>query len=276
MRITGNTVLITGASMGIGAATAAAFAGYGATVLLVARSGDRLVKLADDINRRGGTAHPYPCDVADRDAVTRLIADVTAEHGTPHILVNNAGAGRFRFIDHTTGEEFQRMAAVPFLAAGYLVTALLPAMVERGSGHIVNVNSPVSRVVWPASAGYAASRWGLRGLTEGLRVDLAGTGIGVTEIIPGEVDSEYFANNPGSADNLPAVSRLLPTLTCQDVAARIVKAVACEQKEVVFPPLLRVMAAMARWAPRSVTALVAATGAKRPAARRRPRATRHH
>ncbi|MFD0559823.1 short-subunit dehydrogenase [Stackebrandtia endophytica] len=263
MRITGSTVLITGASMGIGAATAAEFAHYGANVLLVARSADKLTSLAGEITRRGGIAHIHPADVATPEAVTELITEITDEHGTPDILVNNAGAGRFTYIDDTSPAEFHAMAAVPYLAAGYLTTAVAPAMIKRGSGHIVNVNSPVSRVVWPASAGYAASRWGLRGLTEGLRVDLAGTGVGVTEVIPGEVASEYFTNNPGSSQNIPKISRLMPRLTCQQVATRLVRAVACERREVVFPPLLRAMTTTARLAPRLVSRVVAATGTKR-------------
>ncbi|GAA4891832.1 short-subunit dehydrogenase [Stackebrandtia albiflava] len=258
MRITGSTVLITGASMGIGAAVAREFARHGATTLLAARSAERLRRLADRITADGGTAHAIPADVGTLDGATALVATVTEDHGTPDILVNNAGAGRFTHLDDTTPEEFAHMAAVPYLAAGYLTTGLLPAMVRRGSGRVVNVNSPVSRVVWPAAGGYASARWALRGLTEGLRADLAGTGVGVTEVVPGEVTSEYFTNNPGSAENLPAVSRILPRLSPEQVARRLVYAVAVERDEVIFPAALRLLAAQARLTPRLVARVVAA------------------
>lgn len=263
MRITGSTVLITGASMGIGAATAAEFARHGATVVLAARTAGKLEAVAAGIADTGGKAHVLTADVATIEGVRSLVGQVQDAHGTPDILVNNAGAGRFCFADETTPDEFAQMAAVPFLAAGYLTTALLPDMMRRGTGRIVNVNSPVSRVVWPSATGYAASRWALRGLTEGLRADLRGTGIGVTEVIPGEVTSEYFVNNPGSAEKLPAIGKLLPKSTPEQVAAKLVRAVACDREEIIFPFLLRALTVQARLTPRLISKIVAATGAKR-------------
>jgi short-subunit dehydrogenase len=263
MRITGSTVLITGASMGIGAATAVAFAEQGATVLLTARTTGKLDAVAARITDTGGKAHVHPADLSTLDGIKALVSDVQDTHGTPDILINNAGAGRFAYADDTTPEEFAQMAAVPYLAAGYLTTALLPDMLRRGGGRIVNVNSPASRVVWPASAGYASARWALRGLTEGLRADLRGTTVGVTEIIPGEVSSEYFVNNPGSAENLPRIGRLLPTSTPAQVATKILHAVERDREQVIFPFMLRILAAHARLAPRLISRIVAATGAKR-------------
>lgn len=263
MRITGSLVLVTGASMGIGAATAAEFARYGATVVIAARSRDKLDEVATGIATDGGTVHVHPADVSTLEGSTRLADEVVAAHGTPDILVNNAGAGRFSFIDRTTPAEFAQMAAVPYLAAGFLTTALLPGMIGRGSGRIVNVNSPVSRVVWPAAGGYASARWALRGLTEGLRADLRGTGVGVTEIIPGEVTSQYFVNNPGSAANLPGIAKLLPRSSPDQVATKLVRAVALDKDELIFPLLLRLLANQARLAPRLVASVVAATGTRR-------------
>jgi short-subunit dehydrogenase len=259
LRINGSTVLITGASTGIGAATAREFAKYGAEVDLAARNGDALACVADEIIAAGGVARFHPADLSTVDGARGLAAAVD----TPDILVNCAGAGRMIFAEETSPEEFASMAAVPYLAAGYITFTLLPAMIARGSGRIVNVNSPASRVVWPSAAGYASARWALRGLTEGLRADLRGTGVGVTEVIPGEVSSEYWRHNPGSAERLPSISKLLPTLTPDKVAAKLVRAAAVGRAEVVFPLLLRALTAQARLAPRLVAGVVAATGAKR-------------
>lgn len=257
MRISGSTVLVTGASMGIGAAAAAEFARQGATVLLVARSESKLAHTAQRIVDAGGSAHVHVADVSTLDGVRALVESVEDQHEVPDIVVNNAGSGRFRYLDHTSPEEFSQQAAVPFLAAGWICTALLPAMVARGSGRIVNVNSPASRVVWPSAGGYASARWALRGLTEGMRADLKGTGVGVTEVVPGEVESQYWANNPGSAERLPAVAKLLPALSCEKVAVEMVRAVVRERDEVVFPALLRVLTAGSRLAPRLVRRLAA-------------------
>ncbi|CAM3109759.1 SDR family NAD(P)-dependent oxidoreductase [Stackebrandtia soli] len=263
MRITGNTVLITGASMGIGAATAAEFAKHGAKVLLVARSADKLDAVARAIVDAGGAASAHPADISTVNGVAAVLDEIRRDHGTPDVLVNNAGAGRFRFIEETDMTEFAEMAALPYLAAGYFTTGLIPDMLRRGSGHIVNVNSPVSRVVWPSAAGYAASRWALRGLTEALRADLRGTGVRVTEVIPGEVASQYFVNNPGSTERLPKIAKLLPRLTPEQVATRLVRAVATNRKEVIFPMLLRALTTTARLAPGIVNGVVRAGGARR-------------
>lgn len=263
MRINGSTVLVTGASMGIGAATALEFARYQAKVLLTGRSTTALHQIASQIDEIGGESYVYAADISTLAGATRLAAEVKDDHGAPAILVNNAGSGQFKFADQTTPEEFEKMVAMPFLGAGYLTMSLLPAMVQQPAARIVNVNSPVSRVVWPSATGYAASRWGMRGLTEGLRADLRETGVGVTEVIPGRVSSQYFVNNPGSADRLPAIAKVLPTSRPEKVAAKIVRAVACNHDEVVFPFLLKALVTQARLTPRLVSKLITATGAKR-------------
>ncbi|WP_067486096.1 SDR family NAD(P)-dependent oxidoreductase [Actinomadura hibisca] len=260
MDLRGKIVLITGASSGIGAAAAREFVRAGADVALVARNAARLNELAKELD---GAAHVFPADLGDPDEVVALAAEVKARLGVPDVIVNNAGAGRWLFVDESTPHDFRAMAAVPYLAAGYVTCAFAADMVRRGSGRIVVVNSPVSRATWPGAFGYAAARWGLRGLVNALRADLRGTGVGVTEVMPGKVSSDYFANNPGSEERVPAVSAIVPTVTPEQVARALVAATARDRRRVLLPLMLRAVAAQAWLAPRLTDWLMGATGAKR-------------
>src|SRR5262249_25890538 len=129
MRIDGRTVLVTGASSGIGAAAARRFVEKGATrVVLVARSADKLEALATEL---GDGARPWALDCGDREAVTREAAAIVDEIGVPDILVNCAGAGQAYFFEQTPVEDFERMMSAPFFAAAYVTHAFLPGMLER-------------------------------------------------------------------------------------------------------------------------------------------------
>lgn len=262
MQVAGKTVLITGASSGIGAATARAVARAGGRPLLLARRREQLEALATEI---GGGARAYPVDCGDREAVAETAARVTEEVGTPDVLVNNAGAGRFLFFDETEPEEFERMMAVPYFAAVYVTRAFLPAMLERGSGHVVAVNTPIAFLAWPSAAGYAGARWALRGFCEALRADLRGTGVGVSQVVPAKVASTYFEHNPGAELGIPGISRIVGTLTPEQVADAIVGAIEREKRLVLIPRMLRLLLFQARFVPRPTEALLAATARKRPA-----------
>lgn len=260
MRITGRLVLITGASSGIGAETARLVARRGGRVLLLARTRGALDAVAADIRKQGGEAGVYPVDLSDPVAVDRITAAIAREAGTPDVLVNNAGAGRWRSVEETTTEEAAQMMAVPYLAAFGVTRAFLPSMRARGSGHIVNMSSVVGYVGIPGAAGYATARWAMRGFTEALRADLAGTGIGVTLIAPGKVDSPFFAHNPGSEERIPGIARLYRTLSTEEVAAAVVRAVERNQREVVMPALLKLTILTHRVLPRLVQGLLVRTG----------------
>lgn len=235
MRLDGKTVLITGASQGIGAATAELVAAKGARVVLVARSAQGLSEHAERIRAIGGRAVVHPADLADSDQIVALAERVLEEFGPPDVLVNNAGIGRWLFLDDTEPDELKAMTALPFMAASLLTREFLPAMRQRGSGWLVMVNSPVSRLPIPGATGYAAARYALRGLTAALRLDLRGSGIGVSEVIPGKVTSQYFVNNPGAEERFPTIAKLIPAVTPDRVAAVIVSAVERERTEIVFP-----------------------------------------
>src|SRR5688572_16096351 len=147
----GKTALVTGASSGIGAATAQELARAGARVILVARRAEQLRQVASSI---GGAASFYPTDLRDATAVTSLFDRVTSEIGTPDIIVNNVGAGRWKFVEETTPAEAVDMMAVPYFAAFNVTHAFLPGMLRRNTGHFVNVSSVGSRFVWPGATAY--------------------------------------------------------------------------------------------------------------------------
>lgn len=253
--------LITGASSGIGAATAQAIAARGVTVALLARTQSALESVARAVIARGGRAHVYAADAGDAEAVDSAARRITAELGTPDILVNSAGAGRWLFTEETNPDEAVEMMAAPYFAAFFVTRAFLPAMLARGSGHIVNVNSPVARIAWPGASGYAGARGALQAFTNALRADLYRTGLHVTSVVAAEVRTPYFTNNPGTLERAPRLARaLIPALEPEQVAHAIVRAVERNQREVVMPFMLRFFFALHAVAPRFVEWLAVASG----------------
>ena len=154
-------MLVTGASSGIGAATARAVSTAGGRPVLLARSAGKLDALVAQL---GSSARAYVVDCADREAVAALAPQITADVGTPDAVVNNAGSGRWLFFDETEPEELEEMMGAPFFAAMYVTRAFLPAMIARGSGLIVSINAPIAYVPWQSATGYGLSRWALRAL----------------------------------------------------------------------------------------------------------------
>ena len=256
----GKTALVTGASSGIGAATARELAKAGARVILVARREEQLRSVAGSI---GDAASIYPVDLSDEKAVTALGERVTSEIGTPDIIVNNAGAGIWKFVEETTPQEAVQLMAVPYFAAFFVTHAFLPGMLQRNSGHIVNVSSVGSRFVWPGATAYIAARWAVRGFTEALRADLAKTGIRVTLYESGVVRSEYWENNPGSRERVPKMGNLVPVLTPEAAARAIVRGIEREQKLVVVPFMMKLTYWQHAVFPGVVQSLMTRTGYKK-------------
>ncbi len=250
MRIQGTRALVTGGSSGIGAATAIALAARGAAVSLVARNQARLDGVAARIREAGGKAETYGADLADPREVSRVARSVVERTGVPDILINNAGAGRWLPIEETSAEELAAMVAVPFLAAFNLTRELLPGFRKRGSGHIVNVGSVGSFLAWPSAAGYIAARWAMRGFTESLRVELDGSGIGVSLAAFAQVSSGFWEHNPGSWERLPAAARRLRSLTPEEAASAIVLAVERDKRLVLRPRALHALRVISAVFPR--------------------------
>lgn len=260
MELRNKTVLITGASSGIGAATARAMSQRGARVLLVARSRDKLEALVGEL---GAGAAAYSCDASDHRAVAVMAERVQAEHGLPDVIVNSAGAGRYLSIEDTAPEEFLRMAAAPYFAAFFITRAFIEGMLTRGSGWVVNIDSPVPQMPWPGAVGYISARGAMRGFDAGLYADLRKSGIGVTHLVAGKVASEYFIHNPGAEERLPTATRLVPTLKPEQVADAICRAVEEERREVIVPLMLRVVCWSGRFLPRLNEWLMWRTGVRR-------------
>ena len=133
------------------------------------------------------------------------------------------------------------MMEVPFLAAFDLTREFLPHMLERGSGHIVNVTSVASFLVWPGAAAYTAARWAMAGFTKALQAELRGSGVSATLAVFGKVSSLYWTHNPGSEERLPRVDRLLPTLTPEQTANFIVRGIEREARTIIRPVIFRLL-----------------------------------
>ena len=268
MDVRGKLVIVTGASQGIGAACSRALAKHGARVILVARTQAKLQSIADQITAAGGEAHVRACDLANPEAVQMLADAIIAELGVPDVIVNSAGAGRWLSVEETPIAEAVQMMHAPYFAAFFTTGAFLPKMIERGSGLLVHVQSPMSRVVSGGCTGYAASRFALRALHEGLRADLRGTGVKSCEAMFGEVESDYFDNNPGARERIPKIAtKMIPKLTTDQVAELLVVAIRKEQAVFMRPFMLKIILLQLWLFPRMVRWLVHKTGWQRALAR---------
>lgn len=268
MKIKDSLALVTGASSGIGAATALALARLGARVILMARTQSALEVVAEKIRAGGGVAHVVAGDLTEAATVERLHKQIVAEIGHPEVVVNSAGAGRWLFAEETEPDEMVQMMAAPYFAAFYVTRLCLPEMLRRRRGHIVNLNSPAVRGAWPGATGYTAARYAMYGFTNALHMDLYGTGVNLSSVLPGLTASEYFAHNRDSFERAPKVGRLIPTVTPEQVAEAVVSAIAHNRREVVLPFMLQVVFAANYWLPWLVEWLVVQTGWKHATNRR--------
>jgi len=221
------TAVVTGASRGIGLAVARELAAHGARVMMIARGERALEASADAI---GASAIPFACDVSDARALDDMVAAANdAFGGSPDLLVNNAGLFRLSPVHETTADEFAEALDVNLVAPFRLVRAFLPAMRDRKSGHIVTIGSIADRVAFPENAAYAAGKFGLRGLHEVLRAEVAKSGVRATLVSPGPVDTSLW--DPIDPDNRPGFSPRA-TMLRPDAVARAVLFAATQPADV--------------------------------------------
>jgi short-subunit dehydrogenase len=228
----GTRVLVTGGSRGIGAAIARAFAGRGCTLGLVARRREPLEALASGLP---GSGHVLlEADVADRV----LIAEAISAFGDVDVLVANAGLTHYMPFAELPPEKAEEMSAVNWIGTHNSVGAGLPRMIERGRGQIVIISSGGGLRGFPGAAVYNGTKAAQRGFAEALRQELAGTGVSITTVYPGEIDTSLHDHE---WDRMPAWYRRDRRSPAGPLAERVVKAVEEGQRELFHPPIVRLL-----------------------------------
>ena len=228
--VAGKTVLVTGASSGIGEAAALMLGAAGGKMLLVARSGDKLGDTAARIAEHGGTAHVHPADLADAGEVERVSEEVLEAHGGVDILVNNAGHSIRRSLkfSYEHPHDFQVTIDLNYLAPVRLVLAFLPGMRERGYGHIVNVSSASVQIRTPRFAAYTASKAALDAFTDCAAAELVGDGVHFTTISMPLVRTPMIAPTE-------EMYRGFPSLSSEQAAERIATAIVHRPRKIGTP-----------------------------------------
>jgi short-subunit dehydrogenase len=182
--ISGRTVMITGASSGIGQAAAYKIGEAHGSVILVARTRDKLERTAHEVDARGGTGVVAPCDLSDPDNIDRMAAEVISAQGVPDILVNNAGRSIRRAVDkaYDRFHDYQRTMQLNYFGAVKLILDVLPGMRERGSGHIINISTLGLQANTPRYSAYLASKAALDAFSRSIAPEIIGDGVHVTTI----------------------------------------------------------------------------------------------
>ena len=225
--IKGNVAVVTGASSGIGYATAFAIAKAGAKVVAAARRKDKLDQLQKEIEKIGGECITVACDVTKRSDCENLIDAAIKKWNRIDILVNNAGLMPLSFVKNLKVDEWEKMVDVNIKGVLYCTAAAIPHLLKQNSGHIVNISSIAGRVVFPAGSVYCATKYAVRAFSEGLRQELsARNNIRVTTIEPGVVDTELTNTiTDKSLEAFVKSTKTMQALKSEDIANSILFAI---------------------------------------------------
>jgi len=224
MRIEGRTAIITGASSGIGQATAAVLTEERVNTVLASRNRKKLEALALDLVSLPGRTLVVPTDVTDRLAVEALVRRTAEEFGRVDILINNAGTGLFAPIAGGSPENMRRLFEVNFWGAINCIQAVVPYMQSQSRGHIVNVASVAAKISPPYMGMYSATKFALSAVSDALRSELAGSGIGVSTVYPGLTQTSFMENMTQEVE-VPAIPPVARFVGSDAVARRIVQSI---------------------------------------------------
>ncbi|ERG97056.1 SDR family oxidoreductase [Haloquadratum walsbyi] len=240
--LNGQTAIVTGASSGIGEATAKTLSSRGANVVLSARREDNLITLAEEIESAGGEALVVPTDVTEEDDIESLVDTTVDEFDSIDILVNNAGVMLLEPVERADRSNFRQMIEVNLLGLMNLTHATLPIMQKQDAGHIVNVSSTAGRQASAACSGYNATKFGVNAFTEATRQEVTTDGIRTTIIEPGAVDTELQDHIPDEEIKQQIEEGLIESMTpleSEDIARAIAYAVTQPQHVNVNELLIR-------------------------------------
>ncbi|KAF6245987.1 SDR family NAD(P)-dependent oxidoreductase [Nitrosopumilus sp. b2] len=228
-------VLITGASSGIGQQTAIEFAKLGANIILVARRKEKLDKVANELEKFKVSTLVYPCDVSNKVQVKEMSNTVLEKFPSVDILVNNAGFAIYGSVKDISIDEIESQMETNYFGMVYCIKNFLPSMLNKKSGHIINVASVAASFGLPGIASYCASKFAMLGFSEGLKHELIDTGVGITVVSPIMVRTDFF-DHP-SFEKMPKYS---PTsLSSKTVAKAILKAANSSRLEIIVPSVVR-------------------------------------
>ncbi|MEO1128520.1 MAG: SDR family oxidoreductase [Planctomycetota bacterium] len=219
-------VIVTGASSGIGEATAVALGDLGAKVVCAARRTDRIEAIAARISEQAGEAIAVECDVTDRGHVDQLIATTIERFGGVDALVNNAGVMPLSPIEQCRVETWDQMVDVNIKGVLYATAAVTPHFLERGAGHFINISSVAGRIVLPGASVYCGTKWFVHAFSDGLRAEMADKGIRVSIVAPGYVATELLSHiaDPGMKQMFDDMGRSMEVLQPEDIASAVVYA----------------------------------------------------
>lgn len=224
-QLKGQTALVTGASAGIGQATARALAAAGVRVILVARRGERLQSMAAEFNKAFGVeTHYVPADIRDHQQLSAILGKLPPEWKAIDILVNNAGLARgLARLYEGDPSDWDEMIDVNVKGLLAVSRVVIPWMLARNRGHVINVGSIAGHEVYPNGAVYCATKFAVRALSQGMKMDLLGTPIRVTSIDPGLVETEFsLVRFKGDVERAKQPYKGLKPLTAEDIADAVV------------------------------------------------------
>ncbi len=223
-KLDGKVAVITGASSGIGEATAEALAAEGAAVVVAARREDRLNDLVERIEADGGRVLPVACDVTDEEQAHALIQRAKDELGSVDILVNNAGVMQLSKIEKGLSDQWRTMFDVNVMGLLYVTDAAVQAMKEQGSGYVVNISSVAGRKTRPGVGVYSGTKFAVNAISEALRQELIEDNVRVTVVEPGAVETELpnHITDEEAKEGIDALYQLDDILQAEDIANAIV------------------------------------------------------